>query len=305
MARRCWRSVAAEAPDPRPHAGSRRRPARAKGATCCSDCAGAAPHRDRDRDRRGGASRAHGGGAAAARKGVRVRLVSLPVVGAVRGPAAVLSRRGAAPRGPGAGHRRGGHHLRLAPLGRRARRSRSASTTSAPRRRRSDCSRSSDSRPSGIVADVTASSCERAPAVTNPLDPARRPLGQSPWYDFITRDLVSSGELARLIAEDGLRGDDLESDDLREGDRRQRPTTTTTSAVLAAEGRPPAGDLRGAGGRGCPRGLRSSSCRSTGESRGHGRPGLDRGVADAGATTRAGTIAEAERLWSRGRRGPT
>lgn len=31
-------------------------------------------------------------------------------------------------------------------------------------------------------------------------------LGQSPWYDFITRDLVASGELARLIAEDGLRG---------------------------------------------------------------------------------------------------
>ena len=31
-------------------------------------------------------------------------------------------------------------------------------------------------------------------------------LGQSPWYDYITRDLVASGELARLIADDGLRG---------------------------------------------------------------------------------------------------
>jgi transaldolase len=31
-------------------------------------------------------------------------------------------------------------------------------------------------------------------------------LGQSPWYDYITRDLVISGELGRLIAEDGLRG---------------------------------------------------------------------------------------------------
>lgn len=31
-------------------------------------------------------------------------------------------------------------------------------------------------------------------------------LGQSPWYDFITRDLVQSGELARLIREEGLRG---------------------------------------------------------------------------------------------------
>src|SRR5258705_11725558 len=31
-------------------------------------------------------------------------------------------------------------------------------------------------------------------------------LGQSPWYDYITRDLVTTGQLARLITEDGLRG---------------------------------------------------------------------------------------------------
>jgi transaldolase len=31
-------------------------------------------------------------------------------------------------------------------------------------------------------------------------------LGQSVWYDFITRDLIHSGELARLIKEDSLRG---------------------------------------------------------------------------------------------------
>jgi transaldolase len=31
-------------------------------------------------------------------------------------------------------------------------------------------------------------------------------LGQSVWYDYITRELVTSGELDRLIAEDGLRG---------------------------------------------------------------------------------------------------
>src|SRR4029078_13067382 len=31
-------------------------------------------------------------------------------------------------------------------------------------------------------------------------------LGQSPWYDYITRDLITTGQLARLIAEDGLRG---------------------------------------------------------------------------------------------------
>jgi transaldolase len=31
-------------------------------------------------------------------------------------------------------------------------------------------------------------------------------LGQSLWYDYITRDLLTSGELARLIRNDGLRG---------------------------------------------------------------------------------------------------
>jgi transaldolase len=31
-------------------------------------------------------------------------------------------------------------------------------------------------------------------------------LGQSVWYDYITRDLLSSGELERLIRDDGLRG---------------------------------------------------------------------------------------------------
>ncbi|MGN6391266.1 MAG: transaldolase [Gemmatimonadales bacterium] len=43
---------------------------------------------------------------------------------------------------------------------------------------------------------------------TRPSNPLLRlrELGQSPWYDYITRDLVTSGELARLIREDGLRG---------------------------------------------------------------------------------------------------
>jgi transaldolase len=48
--------------------------------------------------------------------------------------------------------------------------------------------------------------------VTPPTSAASNPLvrlgdlGQSPWYDYITRDLVASGELRRLIEEDGLRG---------------------------------------------------------------------------------------------------
>ena len=31
-------------------------------------------------------------------------------------------------------------------------------------------------------------------------------LGQSPWYDYITRELMASGELAALVADDGLLG---------------------------------------------------------------------------------------------------
>ncbi|MCY3748635.1 MAG: transaldolase, partial [Chloroflexi bacterium] len=30
--------------------------------------------------------------------------------------------------------------------------------------------------------------------------------GQSVWLDFLSRDLVDSGELARLVAEEGVRG---------------------------------------------------------------------------------------------------
>jgi transaldolase/transaldolase/glucose-6-phosphate isomerase len=41
--------------------------------------------------------------------------------------------------------------------------------------------------------------------MSNPLLQLTR-LGQSLWYDYITRDLIGSGRLAKLIAEDGLRG---------------------------------------------------------------------------------------------------
>lgn len=41
--------------------------------------------------------------------------------------------------------------------------------------------------------------------MTNPLVELGR-LGQSPWLDYITRDLLASGRLARLIRDDGLLG---------------------------------------------------------------------------------------------------
>ena len=57
-------------------------------------------------------------------------------------------------------------------------------------------------------------------ALENPLR-ALQLFGQSVWLDYIRRSLITSGELRRLIDEDGLRGRDLEPGDLREGDRRQ------------------------------------------------------------------------------------
>lgn len=121
-------------------------------------------------------------------------------------------------------------------------------------------------------------------------------LGQSPWYDFITRDLVTSGELARLIREDGLRGmttnptifekavagSELYDDDIRR---------------LATEGRRPAEifeelaveDVQAA----CDlfRGVHQSS---------GGMDGLvSIEVSPTLAHDAGGTIAEAERLWQR------
>lgn len=132
-------------------------------------------------------------------------------------------------------------------------------------------------------------------ATTNPLVRLGQ-LGQSPWYDFITRDLVTSGELARLIAEDGLRGmttnptifeKAVAGSDLYDADIRR----------LAAEGKGPAeifetlavADVQAA----CD--LFLPIHRESG--------GLD-GLVSIEVSPRlahdtAGTIAEAERLWRR------
>src|SRR4051795_13023818 len=50
--------------------------------------------------------------------------------------------------------------------------------------------------PTGIVDTEKA---------VNPLKTLLK-FGQSLWLDYIRRDLITSGELKRLIAEDGLRG---------------------------------------------------------------------------------------------------
>jgi transaldolase len=132
-------------------------------------------------------------------------------------------------------------------------------------------------------------------ATTNPLVRLGQ-LGQSPWYDFITRDLVTSGELARLIAEDGLRGmttnptifeKAVAGSDLYDADIRR----------LAVEGKGPAeifetlavADVQAA----CDLFLPIHR-----ESRGlDGLVSIE--VSPSLAHDTAGTIAEAERLWRR------
>jgi transaldolase len=131
-----------------------------------------------------------------------------------------------------------------------------------------------------------------------PLNPLIRlgQLGQSPWYDFITRDLLTSGGLARLIAEDGLRGmttnptifeKAIAGSALYDEDIRRH----------AAEGRSPAeiyealavDDVRAACDLFLP--IHRAS---------KGRDGLvSIEVSPALARDPAGTIVEAERLWAR------
>ena len=46
-------------------------------------------------------------------------------------------------------------------------------------------------------------------------------FGQSPWYDNLARPLLTGGGLAKLVAEDGIRGRHVEPHDPRQGDRRR------------------------------------------------------------------------------------
>lgn len=121
-------------------------------------------------------------------------------------------------------------------------------------------------------------------------------LGQSPWYDFITRDLITSGELARLIAEDGLRGmttnptifeKAIQGSDLYDEDIRRHAVEGKTPAeifeALAVD------DVRAA----CD--LFLPLHRASG-----GRDGLvSIEVSPLLARDPAATTAEAERLWRR------
>ena len=74
-------------------------------------------------------------------------------------------------------------------------------------------------------------------------------LGQSVWYDYITRDLIGSGTLTRLITEDGLRGmtsnptifdkaiagSRLYDDDIRRLSEQGRTTSEIFEALAVAD----------------------------------------------------------------------
>jgi transaldolase len=121
-------------------------------------------------------------------------------------------------------------------------------------------------------------------------------LGQSPWYDFITRDLVHSGELARLIREDGLKGmtsnptifekaiagsSDYDAD-IATLARRGATTAEIVESLMVA-------DVQAA----------CDVFRPTFDASGHGDGTVSLEVAPTLARDTEGTIAQAERLWAR------
>lgn len=121
-------------------------------------------------------------------------------------------------------------------------------------------------------------------------------LGQSPWYDFITRDLMHSGELERLIAEDGLKGMTSNptifekaitgsrdyDDDIRLLAPRGASADEIVEALMVA-------DVRAA----------CDIFRPVFEASGHGDGTVSLEVAPTLAHDTAATIAAAERLWTR------
>ena len=74
-------------------------------------------------------------------------------------------------------------------------------------------------------------------------------LGQSVWIDYLSRDLLHTGELARMMDEDAVTRRDLEPDDLPEGDlagerlrRRSCATCSSTRRIRRrSSSRSPAG----------------------------------------------------------------
>ncbi|MES2304830.1 MAG: transaldolase [Gemmatimonadota bacterium] len=121
-------------------------------------------------------------------------------------------------------------------------------------------------------------------------------IGQSPWYDFITRDLVHSGELARLIREEGLRGM-TSNPTIFEKAIAGSSDYDADIRALAAKGATPAEIVEA-----CMVADVQAACdvfRPVYDASGHGDGTVSIEVAPTLANDTAGTIAEAERLWAR------
>ena len=70
----------------------------------------------------------------------------------------------------------------------------------------------------------------------NPNTQQLHDLGQSLWLDNITREILDDGTLAPLHRRAVGHRADLEPDDLRQGDRQRRRSTTTRSPSWRAQG---------------------------------------------------------------------
>jgi transaldolase len=121
-------------------------------------------------------------------------------------------------------------------------------------------------------------------------------LGQSPWYDFITRDLMHSGELERLITSEGLKGMTSNptifekaiagSRDYDDDIRLLAPRGATAAQIVEAL---MVADVRAA----------CDVFRPVFEASGHGDGTVSLEVPPTLAHDTEGTIAAAERLWAR------
>jgi transaldolase len=124
-------------------------------------------------------------------------------------------------------------------------------------------------------------------------------LGQSPWYDFITRDLVQSGELTRLIREEGLLG------------MTSNPTIFEKAIAGSADYD---ADIRALAAEGASADeivesvavadvqVACDAFRGVFDAAGNGDGTVSLEVAPTLARDTAGTIAAAERLWARANR---
>jgi transaldolase len=119
-------------------------------------------------------------------------------------------------------------------------------------------------------------------------------LGQSPWFDNITHDLITSGKLARLIRDDGLRGM-TSNPTIFEKAIAGTPVYDDLIRRLADEGRDGPGIFEGIAVEDVR--LACDVFRPTYEATGGVDGTVSIEVSPTLGTDTAGTIAEAERLW--------